>query len=104
MSGVGVKLDQFDDPVCNTFLLTILNDQLCYEVDLNKFSNRDNIEKELESGLVFLMDYNVDREVVFNQKSVKRNNESFTSKIIESGHKDHATIHLNTIGKYLHRN
>ena len=45
MSTVGVKLDQFDDPVCNSFHAKILNDQLCYEVDLNSFSNKSNIAK-----------------------------------------------------------
>ena len=41
MSTVGVKIDQFDVPVCNAFRDKIVNDQLCYEVDLKRFS--DNI-------------------------------------------------------------
>ena len=35
MSIRGVNIDQFDIPVCTSFKATILNDQLCYEVDLN---------------------------------------------------------------------
>ena len=35
---MGVKIDQFDVPVCNSFEATVLNDQLCYEVDPNKGS------------------------------------------------------------------
>ena len=65
MSGVGIKLDQFDDPVCNSFQAKVLNDQLCYEVDLNKFSNKSSIAKEVELGFSFIMDYNEDRQVTF---------------------------------------
>ena len=32
MSAMGVKIDKFDVPVCNSFQAKILNDQLCYEV------------------------------------------------------------------------
>ena len=53
MSSMGVTTQHFDFPVCNSFQATILNDQLCYEVDLNKFSNKDNIENELKSGFAF---------------------------------------------------
>ena len=34
MSTVGIKIDQFDVPVCNSFQSKILNDQLCYEIGL----------------------------------------------------------------------
>ena len=33
---MGVNIKQFDVPVCNSFKAKILNDQLCYEIDLNK--------------------------------------------------------------------
>ena len=45
MDAVGEKIDQFDITVCNSFQATVINDQLCYEVDLNRFSKEDNIEK-----------------------------------------------------------
>ena len=38
MSAMGIMLDLFDVPVCNSFQARILNDQLCYEVDLNPFA------------------------------------------------------------------
>ena len=53
MAAMGVKIDQFDVPVCNAFQAKIMNDQLCYEVDLNTFSDKNNIEKELELGFHF---------------------------------------------------
>ena len=51
MSSMGVKIDQFDVPVCNSFEAKILNDQLCYEVDLEKFSDKLNIDKQLKLGV-----------------------------------------------------
>ena len=60
MSLMGVRIEDFEMPVCNCFEATIVNDQICYEVDLNKFSQKKNIQKELKSGFAFIMDYNED--------------------------------------------
>jgi len=73
MSAMGVKIDQFDVPVCNSFQAKLMNDQLCYEVDLNTFSNKKNFEKELEIGLNFLIDYNEDRQMTFEQNKRRKN-------------------------------
>ena len=103
MSGVGVKLDQFDDPVCNSFQTTILNDQLCYEVDLNRFSNKSNIAKELELGFYFIMDYNEDRQAsVLDWASTSAGEEEksgISANLLESDKNQHAFIYLDTVGK-----
>ena len=39
MSVMGVKIDQFDVPVCNSFRPKILKDQLCYSVDPNIYKD-----------------------------------------------------------------
>ena len=100
-SAVGVMMEEFSVPVCNSFEATILNDQLCYEVDLNRFSNKDNIDRELELGFNFIMDYNEDRQVTFN-KYMTTNKEVDQKQDIplfeESENTDHASIYLNTIG------
>ena len=56
------KIDNFDVPVCNSFRAKILQNQLCYEVDLNKYKNISNIENQLSKGLTFLYDTNKDKE------------------------------------------
>ena len=99
MSAVGVKIDQFDVPVCNSFQATNLNDQLCYEVDLNTYSDEDNIENELKLGFSFLMDYNEDRHVSFEQKAKKMLHDHGLTRSVEgSDQSQHASIYLNTIG------
>ena len=37
ISTMGVKIDQFKVPFCNSFKAKTLNDELCYEVDLNNY-------------------------------------------------------------------
>ena len=100
MSGVGVKIDLFDDPVCNSFQAKIVNDQLCYEVNLNKFSNISNIAKELEVGFYFLMDYNEDRQVTIKSTLAGEAERSgISANLLKSDKNHHAFIYLDTIGK-----
>ena len=60
MKIMGDDIDQFDVPVCNSFKAKILNDQLCYEVDLNDYKDFFTNEN-LKKGLKFLVDENRDR-------------------------------------------
>ena len=57
-------------PVCNSFQAKIFNDQLCYELDLNNFTNKHNVQEELKSGFNFIMDYNEDRQVLIDRKLI----------------------------------
>ena len=101
MSDVGVKIDQFDTPVCNSFQAKILNDQLCYEIDLQKYSNNNNIERELKSGFAFIMDYSEDRQVNFNEENqIFEEDFGLVDSILEAHEAQSATIYLNTIGNY----
>ena len=61
MSTMGVKIDQFDVPVCHSFQAKILNDQLCYEVDPNKYK-KGLSKEELKQGLKLYIDTNNDRQ------------------------------------------
>ena len=101
MSAVGVKIPQFDVPVCNSFQAIILNDQLCYEVDLDKYKNKYNIRKDLKEGLVFFLDYNEDRQISFeiDNRFESTLHETFVDKVDKSKDDDKAFIHINTIGE-----
>ena len=55
---IGVKIDKIDVPVCDIFQAKILNDQLCYEVDPNKFSDSTKM-----TGFTFYVDTNNDRQI-----------------------------------------
>ena len=61
MSVMGLKIDQFDVPVCNSFRPKIIQDQLCYTVDLNEY--KDKIDLEGDLSLSLFINYNEDREM-----------------------------------------
>ena len=100
MSSVGVKIKQFAVPVCNSFQAKILNDQLCYEVDLKKFSDGNNNRKKLKLGFSFILDYNEDKQFT----SYQENNSlelGLTNSFDESEENNHAIVYLDTIGEHI---
>ena len=104
MSAMGVKIDQFDDPVCNSFQAKIQNDQLCYEVDLHQYATEKNFNKALKSGFRFILDYNEDRVVskVDGNQFTKKTDSGFFDKFnsdAEENQDNHVLIYLDTIGE-----
>ena len=61
MSVMGVKIDQFDVPVCNSFRPKIIMDQLCYQVDPNEYKNKIDLQGDLSLSL--FIHYNEDRQM-----------------------------------------
>ena len=98
MSAMGVKIDKFDVPVCKSFEARILNDQLCYEVDLNKFSHYDSFAEDLKKGLNFWMDYNADRQIAQQGKEMDKKREK--NVVGQHLQRQNAFIYLNTIGRF----
>ena len=95
MDSMGIKIDQFKRPVCNSFQPIIRNDQLCYQVDLNRFRNEDKLVKQLKKGLVLLLDFNEDRQLKLDSQLISNQEKSvFTSDAENS-----AQIHLETISE-----
>ena len=103
MSAMGVQTDIFSDPVCNSFQAKILNNQLCYEVDLNMFVEKDNIDRYLKVGFNFLMDYNEDRQVTFNKDKFEASRKGLANRMVDSNYDQHAHIYINAIGKYVEK-
>lgn len=58
---MGVKVDQFYSPVCSSFEARVLNDQLCYEVDPNKFTDAKGPISD-SNGLTLFIDTNHERQ------------------------------------------
>ena len=58
---MGVKIDQFDVPVCNSFRPKMIRDQLCYTVDPNNYKDKINLTGELSLSL--FIHYNEDRQM-----------------------------------------
>ena len=62
MTVMGVRHKLFHSPVCNSFEAVIHQDQLCYQVDLEKYKDEKRIKRQLQHGLVLLLDYNEERD------------------------------------------
>ena len=83
MSAMGVKIDQFDVPVCNSFRPKTLQDQLCSTVvDPNEYRHKINLEGDLSLSLFII--YNEDREMYLKNSA-----------------DDYNVIRIETIGNHL---
>ena len=71
MSTMGIKIEQFDVPVCNSFRAKIIKDQLCYTVDPNLF--RDKISLKGELYMTLFIDYNEERQFEDNSNNDEEN-------------------------------
>ena len=69
MSVMGVKIDQFDVPVCKSFRPKIIRDQLCYTVDPNEYKHKINLKGELSLSLY--IHYNEDRQMEVTKNTEK---------------------------------
>ena len=83
---MGHRVKHFHTPVCNSFKAKIFNNQLCYEVDVNRMVSRQNLTKEQEQeslkiGLTFLMDYNEDRQLYSDNESIHMTSEYFVNDL-----------------------
>ena len=59
---MGANYSNFNVPVCNSFQATVKDEQICYELDLEKYKNELDLVKQLQEGLVLYLDYNEDRQ------------------------------------------
>ena len=91
MSTMGVKFDQYDFPFCYAFKAKILEGQLCYVVDPNKYKrylrNKDKI------GLELYISLNEERKL-----SLKELNELNFNYSIDQSIEDNEMVSLGTIG------
>ena len=69
---MGIKIDQFSVPVCNSFRPKIIQDQLCYEVDPNEYKKLLNND-EIELGLTLYINYNEERDTSFQSQNSNDN-------------------------------
>ena len=100
MSSMGLMMKEtFSTPVCNSFKSEVLNDQICYTVDLNRFLSGEKTQYILESGLAFIMDYNEDRQVTFHHDFETSQQESLVNRVVRPKEAENAYIYLDTIGE-----
>ena len=103
MSLLGRKAEGFHAPVCSAFTRKIVNNQLCYEVDLNRFRDQVDWKESLQSGLSLVIDTNDEYDVKKlltedgNIKTVKDKLDTYQDRQLQGKF----SIFLKTISKYL---
>ena len=98
MPTLGKQIDQFSVPVCNSFKTTILQDQVCYELEPSKVINSENVDEALKLGLTMILDYNEDRQVKYSKQQLQNKDENILDFLVENDDKEKALIYLNTNG------
>ena len=96
MTIMGVRHMLFHSPVCNSFERVIHQNQLCYQVDLEKYKDKKKIKRQLKHGLVLLLDYNEERDKYRNFTKISKEQNIFSpnSEITSQ-------IYLDTISKLI---
>ena len=98
LSAIGVKIDQFDVPVCNSFKEKIVDDQLCYEMDPNLYINKDINENAKQFDLVLVIDYNEDRQLYLDEETIEASEVQTKNPFREENSKNDDFLYLETIG------
>ena len=63
MSVMGVKINDFHIPFCTGFEEKIINDQLCYSINLNKTRQKNPVKEEHDLTFKLFISYNEDRQL-----------------------------------------
>lgn len=101
MSLMGVKTEKFSQPVCNSFKPKVMKDQLCYQVDISELiqgQNKNNMAEILKSGVIFLLDYNEDRQVYEEESFSVKKDPSLLQNIVGEDDSKTTKIYLDTKG------
>lgn len=102
MNLLGSKTEQFKEPVCDSFTPRVVVDQLCYEVDIQsklKDLGGKKMGQILKSGVIFLLDYNEDREAIDeNGDADEAEDKSLQFKVVGEDHLKSAKIFVDTLG------
>ena len=97
---MGEKIDEFNQPVCSSFTRKILKDQLCYEVDVNQVKDKSETSENMNIGLGFLYDNNVERfiHVDDNGRSRRENNLGFLNNFVTLEETQKTLVYISSLG------
>ena len=99
-SAMGVKIDQFDVPVCNSFKDKIVMGQLCYEVDPNLYINTGISENARKFDLILIIDYNEDRQLFLDDETEEKIEVQTKHPFRQNTSLEDSFIYFETLGMY----
>ena len=106
-SKLGKTHDNFSVPLCNAFTPKIVTEQLCYEIDLQSYRSSviSDLKKQLNAGLILVLDYNMDRvkykDVSKNMEDIEHisNVTSFASTLFDYQNPEDVLVIIDGIGR-----
>ena len=105
MEIVGTFQSKFPIPVCSAFVKVILNSQVCYKIDVNRFTQKEKLNGQKNLGLNLFLDYNEDKQYIDQTVGLLVNSSlSMSRNLMKSKNKgniNEAMIYFSTLGKYL---
>ena len=102
MLKMGVKIDQFNQPVCGSFTRKILKDQVCYEIDVNRVKDESESSENMNIGLGFLYDNNVERFLQIDDSGRGRRNDNlgFLNNFVTLEETQKTLVYISSLGKF----
>ena len=103
MSLLGRRAEGFQAPVCSAFTRKIINNQLCYEVDLNRFRDQVDWKESLQSGLFLAIDTNDEydvRKLLTVDENIKTEEDNLMVSYFNKNLQKKFSILLKTISRY----
>ena len=104
MTAMGRKVPHFTRAVCSAFRETVLEGQVCYEVDVNKFRESEDWKtgESMEFGVGILVDtneeYDTKRFYPSNLETNRSNAESSLRSYVKFEDSSKVKIYLHTLG------
>ena len=99
MAPLGHQTQHFSHPTCSSFNETILDGNLCYEIDPSRFEDESNSERSKKIGLSLLIDNNEEYDtskIIFGE-DVDKDHQDFTESFVGLEETEKIMIHILTI-------
>ena len=102
---LGRRVAGFDVPVCDKFEPTVVEGQICYRLETDRYFKQLRREREggddgkEKEGLTLVLDYNEERNIQQPGDQTQQEEESFEAGIVEQQQRDKARIILETISQ-----
>ena len=104
METVGTNNKEFPIPVCSAFVKTILNNQVCYKIDVNEYIKEVKFDGQEKISLNLFLDYNEEKQYIGQKREIPVNSSLSMSRnllsIKNKGNFNEAMIYFATLGRY----
>ena len=93
----GSKIENFSIPVCNSFVSKVIEDEICYEIDVHEKVSKIT-EDNLKTGLLLLIDLNEDKQFQAPLEHKNQKNKDLFGMLNSEKMGDEIKIYIETIG------